>query len=73
MPTVYDTKTGQPVNISQKIYDAMKSQGSVRYSPTSPTSPTFKSTRIQTKPKRSFSFLFQAPRGQRNMGFDDIK
>lgn len=38
--TVYDTKTGQSQQVSQKIADTMIAQGSVRYSPTT-TSPTY--------------------------------
>lgn len=33
--SVYDTKTGQYITVSQKIYDAIKSQGSMRYSESS--------------------------------------
>ena len=31
MPTVRDTKTGQSIQVSQSMYNAMQSQGSTRY------------------------------------------
>jgi len=50
---VYDTKKGQYITVSQKIYDSMKSQGSMRYSESSGSSTYIGSSQRVATPQPS--------------------